>query len=70
MPADAPGFISSIINALARHADAQVESLEISLVLRGPSSSTSPASARMTWIGSEHPHGALIKVDHVRVWLR
>ncbi|XP_071678248.1 uncharacterized protein [Lolium perenne] len=68
-PADAPGFISSIDDALARHAgaDAQVESLEISLVF------AAPYKIYLTSLGTyatEHPHAALIKAHHIRAWLR
>jgi hypothetical protein len=67
--ADAPGFISSIDDALARHADAdaQVESLEISLVF------AAPYKIYLTSLGTyatEHPHAALIKAHHIRAWLR
>ncbi|XP_037446097.1 uncharacterized protein LOC119315668 [Triticum dicoccoides] len=67
--ADAPGFISSIGAALARHADAdaQVEPLEISLVFRAPHQHY---IASLGAYATEHPHAALVTADHVRAWLR
>ena len=65
--ADAPAFISSIDDALARHADAQVESLEISLVFRPPPPLYIPSTGQYA---REHPHATLINADHVAAWLR
>ncbi|KAE8775681.1 hypothetical protein D1007_51798 [Hordeum vulgare] len=65
--ADAPGFLSSIDAALARHADARVESLEISLVFRAPHQHY---IASIGAYATEHPHAALVGADHVRAWLR
>jgi hypothetical protein len=64
--ADAPAFISSIDDALARNADEQLGQLEISLVFR-PGQYYRP---RLRRYAKEHPHAALIKAHHVRAWLR
>ncbi|PNT71623.1 uncharacterized protein LOC106865939 [Brachypodium distachyon] len=63
---DAPAFIFSIDDALARHADV-LESLEISLVFRCPSQLYIPSLGKYV---TEHPHAALIRGEQVRAWLR
>jgi hypothetical protein len=64
--ADAPAFISSIDDALARNADEQLFQLEISLVFHPDQFYI----ARLGKYDKEHPHAALIKAHHVRAWLR